>query len=333
MRASAAPPDPSWAALRAHSARLFRRARRHVWMVFGLAALATLAALGLAARRPIRQTATVVLRLTEDVKAPLRLSWTDKALRGYVTEVALSHTALLDLIDRNRLFRRAPGSSERIDPIQAVELMRERIDVEVVQNHAIALIDRDNRPRSAHVRIRFHDGDAARALRLARELGELVVTAGRGQQRQQAELAMHQAAAEVQAARAGLESLRLQATAPALVALQTSSPADVGLAPALREARARLDRAQDNQARAEQRLRGESDQSALNVELLETVPAPPPWPVGKKLAVVASVASLACLPLAALMVGAWDRRIYSSEDIRHLGVRSLGQIGLRREGA
>jgi hypothetical protein len=334
MRARAAPPDPSWAALRAHSGRLFRRARRHVWMVFGLAALATLAALGLAARRPIRQTATVVLRMTEDAKAPLRLQWTDRTLRGHVSDVALSQTSLLALIDRHRLFRRAPGSRERIDPILAVDLLRERITVEVVQNHAIALVDRDNRPRSAHVRISFQDSDPQRAVKVARELGELVVAVGRSQQREQAEVAVRRASAEVQAARGALEGLQLQAAGSGLAAFQARSSADVpGLSQSLQAARGRLDRAYEDLARAEQRVRGDLDRSALEVELLETVPSPPPWPVGKRLAVVAASASLFCFPLAALMVGAWDRRIYTVEDVRHLGIRCLGRLGLTKGGA
>jgi hypothetical protein len=334
MRASAAPPDPSWAALRAHSGRLFRRARHHIWIVFGLAALATLGALGMAARRPIRQTATVVLRMTEDVKAPLRLQWTDRTLRGYVSEVALSQTALLALIDRHRMFRKAPGSSERIDPILAVDLLRERITVEVVQNHAIALVDRDNRPRSAHVRISYQDSEPRRAVKVARELGELVVAVGRSQQREQAEAAVRQASAEVRAARSGLETLRLQAGAPGMAIFQARSAADVpGLSQSLQAARGRLDRGYEELARAEQRLRGDSDSSSLEVELLDTRPAPPPWPVGKKLAVVAVTASLACFPLAALMVGAWDRRIYAVDDLRNLGVRCLGHLGLTKEGA
>jgi hypothetical protein len=334
MRANAAPPDPSWAALSAHSGRLFRRARRHVWRVLGLAALATLGVLFMAARRPVRQTATVVLRMTEDVKAPMRLPWNDKSLRGYVTEVALSQTGLLALIDRHRLFRVAPGSAQRIDPILAVELLRDRMNVEVVQNHAIALVPRDDRPRSAHVRISFQDSDPERAVKLARELGELVVATGRNQQAQQAQQAVLRASAEARAARGLVEGLLLQATSPGMAAFQARSSRDIpGLGDSLQLARARLDRAEEELARAEQRARGESDQTALNVELLETVPAPPPWPRGKRLAVVAVTASLICFPLAALMVGAWDRRIYAVEDIRELGVRCLGHLGLTKEGA
>jgi hypothetical protein len=330
MRASAAPPDPSWAALRVHSGRLFRRARRRVWMVFGVAALATLMALGMAARRPHRQTATVILRMSEDQKAPLRLSWTDRALRGYVNEVALSQTELLALIDRHHMFR----GPDKFDPILAVETLRERIDVEVVQNHAIALVARDNRPRSAHVRISYQDGDPARAVVIARELGELVVAIGRRQQRELAEAAMKQAQAEAQAAHAALDRLRIQATSSPLAPLRARSSRDIpGMGDAFRVAQGRLDRAEESVVQAEQRLRGESDQEALNVELVDTVPSPAPWPVAKKLAVVAAVASLICFPLAALMVGAWDRRIYAVEDLRHLGVRSLGHLGLTKEEA
>lgn len=330
MRDGAVPPDPSWAALREQSARLLRRARRHVWIVFGLAALATLAALGVAARRPVRQSATVALRMTEDVKAPIRMPWTDRALRGYVNEVVFSHTALLALIDRHRMFRGQPG---KFDPILAVELLRERITVEVVQNHAIALLDPDNRPRSAHVAIKFQDSDPARALRVARELGELLVATGRSQQRQQAEAALARATSEAHAARTFLETLRLEAiSTPTLAPLQARSSSDIpGMKDALRLAQARSDRAEETLAMAQRRLRGESEQSGLHLELVNTLPAPPPWPVGKKLAVVAASAALLCFPLAALMVGAWDRRIYAADDLRHLGVRCLGHLGLTKE--
>jgi hypothetical protein len=330
MGTSAAPPDPSWAALRVHTGRLFRRARHHLWMVFGMAALATLAALGVAARRPHRQTATVVLRMTEDVKAPERMPWNDRALRGYVNEVALSQTALLALIDRHRMFRDKPG---RFDPIQAVETLRDRIVVEVVQNHAIALVRRDSRPRSAHIRIKYQDGNPVRAVVIARELGELVVATGRRQQQQQAEAALRMANAEVEAARANLDDLRLQAGASSLAFRARSSRDVPGMADVFRLGQGRLDRAEENLDRARQRLQGDFDDSALYIELLEIVPAPPPWPVAKKLAVVAVAASLVCLPLAALLVGAWDRRIYAIEDLRHLGVRCLGHLGLTKEEA
>jgi hypothetical protein len=329
MRPGAVPPDPSWSALRVHTGRLVRRARRRIWVVLGLAALSTLGTLFLAARRPIRQTAIVVLRMTEDVKAPLRLTWTDKAIRGYVSEVALSQTALLGLIDRHRLFRNQPG---KFDPIAAVDTLRERIEVEVVQNHAIALVARDNRPRSAHVRINYQDGDPARALVIARELGELVVATGRNQQHALAEAAAKEATAEAEDARRALETLRRQATSSSLAPYGARSWGDVpGMADAFRLGRARLDRAEESVERAEQRLRGDFDESTLYVELLETVPAPAPWPVTTKLSVVGTAASLLCFPLAALMVGAWDPRIYSVEDLLHLGVRCLGHFGVEEE--
>ena len=325
MHGGAADAEPSWATLRAHSGRLFRRARRHVWIVFGAAALATLATLFVAARRPVRQTATVVLRMTEDLRAPLRLPWTDRELRGYVNEVALSQTQLLTLIDRHHMFRGKPG---KFDPILAVETFRERILVDVVQNHAIALVERDNRPRSAHVKISYEDGDPERAVTVARELGELLVATGQSQQRQQAEAAMQLAAAELEAARAALQRLRVQAaSAWELVPIHARTSADVpGMHDAVAQAQGRVDRAEEGLVGAQRRLRGELEPSGLDLQ-------PPPWPVAKKLAVVAAMAGLVCFPLAALMVGAWDRRIYASEDIRHLGLRCLGHLGLTKEEA
>jgi hypothetical protein len=185
------------------------------------------------------------------------------------------------------------------------------------------------------VRIRYQDADPQRAMVVARELGELVVAIGRRQQREQAEGAVKVATAEVQAARAALEGLRLEASASSLAPLQAHRSVDIsGMAEAFRVAQGRVDRAEESLAQAEQRLRGEpEDTGALNVELVETVPSPPPWPVAKKLAVVAAAAGIVCFPLAALMVGAWDRRVYAVEDLRHLGVRCLGHLGLAKEDA
>jgi hypothetical protein len=322
--------EPSWAALRAHSGRLFRRACRHVRLVFAIAALVTLAALGLASRRPVRQTATTVLRVTEDAKGDSALPWTDLALRGYVNEVALSQTQLAALIDRHHMFRKV---GERFDPIAAVATLRERIDVAVMQNHAIALIQRDNRPRSAHVRIDYQDGDPERAVLIAHELGELLVETGRGQQQRQAETSLRAAAAEAAAAHAALGGLRQEATAAiGMAPRQARSSADIpGLRDAVRLAQARVDRAEETLANAERRLRSKSDDSGLDIQLLETMPAPPPWPAGKRLAVVAASASVIALPLAMLMVGAWDRRIYTADDLRGRGFRCLGQLGLTKE--
>src|SRR6185436_14688742 len=97
---------------------------------------------------------------------------------------------------------------------------------------------------------------------------------------------VRQATAEARAARGALEGLRLEATASSLAPLQARSSADIpGLAEAFRATQGRVDRAEESLARAEQRLRGEPDDGTLEVQLLETRPAAPPWPVAKKLTV------------------------------------------------
>jgi hypothetical protein len=302
-----------------------------VRLVVGLTALATLGAVAVASRRPLRQRVTVALRLTEDAEGSA-LPWTDRALRGYVNEVALSQTQLARLIDRHHMFRQ-PGV--KFDPIAAVTTLRERIEVDVAQNHTIALIQRDNRPRSAHVRISYEDADPERALVIARELGDLVMETGRRQQQQQAETAARVAAAEARAARAVLQELREEASgAVELAPRQVRSTEDIpGLRDAVRLAEARLDRAEENLASAGRRLRSgaAAGTGPLDIQRLELVEAPPPWPKGQRLAVVAVVASVLCVPLTMLMVGAWDRQIYTAEDLRHHGVRCLGHLGLTKE--
>jgi hypothetical protein len=321
--------EPSWAALGRHSGRLFRRARRHVRLVSGLAALATLGVLVVAIRRPVRQRATVALRLTEDAESSA-LPWTDRALRGYVNEVALSQTQLARLIDRHHMFRQA---GVKFDPIAAVTTLRERIEVEVSQNHTISLIQRDNRPRSAYVRIKYDDGDPERALVIARELGELMVEAGRGEQRQQAETAVRLATAEARAARQVVADLRREATRTIeLAPQQARSTADIpGLRDAVRLAETRLDRAEENVVIAGRRLRNQTFEGGLDIALLETVADPPPWTTSKRLGALAAGASVICVPLTMLLVGAWDRRIYTAEDLRDRGVRCLGHLGLTKE--
>jgi hypothetical protein len=328
MARAVVPPEPSWGALQAQSGRLFRRARRRPGLVVGAAVLGTLMAAGLIARRPVRQTATVALRMTEDAQAPVRLDWNDRALRGYVNEVAFSQVELLAIINRHHMFRNTP----RFDPIVAVDTLRERIEVEVVQNHAIALVERDNRPRSAHVKIKYQDGDPERALAIARELGQLVVATGLRQQREQAGAAARRAEAELGGARAALASLRSQVSSSALAAYQTRSAVDVpGLRDAIRVAQARVDRAEETLASADRRLRGDEGQGSLDIQLLEAAPAPPPWPTGKRVIATATSALLVCLPLAALFVGAWDRRIYAAEDLHRLGARCVGHLALTKE--
>src|SRR5262245_3358706 len=165
-------PEPGWTACWAEAVRLARRARRHMPLVGALAILAAVGALGAAARRPLRTRATVVLRLTETGGGGLgRIGGGDRALRGYVTEVAFTSARLRALAAR--LGTPIGGSAA------AVASLRARITVEVVQNHALALIPPAERPRSAHVRISYDDVDPGRARAMARELGNLLAATGR----------------------------------------------------------------------------------------------------------------------------------------------------------
>jgi hypothetical protein len=317
--------EPSAAALRAESMRLFRRARRRPFWVLWLGALVTVGAAAMAARKPVRQRATVVLRMTEEARSAGQLSWTDKALRGYVNEVAFSNTALLALIKRHKMFR---SQGREFNGADALVQLRERIGVDVAQNHAIALLAPGDRPRSAHVSISYDDGNTERAFAVAMDLGQLVGSTGRGQQRRDAEAALRRASEDEAAARAALDLLRANAASSIRLASRgQSGPSDIpGLTQALRAARSRLDRAESDRVAANLRL--DAPTGALEIELLGYAPSPPPWPRGRKLALVAVVAALLALPMAALLVGAFDRRIYATEDVRRLGIPCLGHVGV-----
>jgi hypothetical protein len=317
--------EPSAAAMRAESTRLFRRARRRPMWVLWLGAFVTFGAAAMAARKPVRQRATVVLRMTEEARSQSQLSWTDKALRGYVNEVAFSNTALLNLIKQHKMFR---SQAREFNAADALVQLRERIAVDVAQNHAIALLAPGDRPRSAHVRISYDDGNPPRAFAVAMDLGQLVVATGRGQQRRDAEVALKRASEEEAAARAALDQLRAEAASSVRLASRgQSGPSDIpGLTQALRAARSRLDRAEADRVAANLRL--DAPTGALDIELLGYAPSPPPWPRARKLAVVIGLTLLLSLPMAALLVGAFDRRIYAAEDVRRLGIPCLGHVGV-----
>src|SRR5262245_29603034 len=142
--------------------RLVRRARRRPGAVLALTALAAVVTATMITFRSPPVRATVVLRMTETEPGATGIGWTGRALRGYVTEVALSRRRLRDVIDEQRL-----TSSAGFAPATALATLQERITVEVIWNQAIALLPPEDRPRSAHVRISFEDKDPERALAVA----------------------------------------------------------------------------------------------------------------------------------------------------------------------
>jgi hypothetical protein len=316
--------EPGWADIGRQASRLARRARRRPALVAACTLAATAAVVTVVARRPMRPRVAVVLRMTETQPGVTRLGWTDRALRGYVTEVAFSQARLRELIRRRHLFRSAIAQ-EGMDG--AVALLRDRITVEVVQNHVIALIPPRDRPHSAHVRIAFEDADPVRGLEVAKDLGRLVESTGEAQRRADLAATLHRWQAGAERSRAEIRELRTQAAVLAVAAPNDAAAAArlQSLREALRIAEARLDREEQSRIAARLALHAEVASGALEIELLPP-PPPPPEPRRAVRCAAAGAAGLAfALPITVLLIGAFDRRVYLPEDLRDLGLRYLGR--------
>jgi hypothetical protein len=318
--------DPDWSDVGAEIERSWRKARRRPWAIAGLTAFFAMAAAGLSARRPVRHQAQITVRLTDpDRREAARAAWTDRALRGYVTEVAFSQSNLLRLMQAYRGPARArsgfapTGGSVRTPvsmPVADIEALRERIEIEVVQNHAIGLMDPADRPRSAHVIIRFSHADRERALSVAKSLAALVASTHADEHQRQLRHAAEQARDTALAARTWV-------TRSVAVGLE-----DVALSG--RQVGALEDAWRDAELRASREESGRG----MEVEVQDPVIASSPAPLRRRVFVAGTCGALLGTPLAVLLLGALDRRVASHADVRRLGLTCVGQFDLdaRRPG-
>ncbi len=259
-----------------------------------LAALGAAVAPGLAAHRS-KPRVTVVLRVTDsDPAGARRTGFAHRALRGHITEVVLSQGRLSEVARRHAL---------------AASDLRRRMTVEVIQNQAISLLPPAGRPRSAHVRIGIQDSDVHRAAAIALDLGRVAAATGHDRRRQEIEAALRRAELTAQEARSGLER--------ALADPAQSSGSNAALA----RAQAREDRAFESLVGARLRHGGVG---ALEIDLLD----PPALPERRPQAAVAvgALTAVLGLPLAALLVGAFDGRVHDARDAAGLGLVLLVSI-------
>lgn len=318
--------EPGMRTLRWQSARLLRRARRRTWLLLAASLLVTLAALGVTARRKPLQKVSAVLRITETNREIAdRSDWNNRALRGYVTEVAFSNAALLEIIQRRKLFRTKDG---RFEPTAALTELREMVAVEVVQNHVISLLEPGERPRSAHIYITVTDSDRDDALMLAQDLAALVAATGLNQRRQQARVDLEATEAAIAQAREVLAKRRAEAVR--IAGLVHTNPVAASqfaaLQHALKVGQARLAVLEKERISIGSRVATTNDTGGLDIEVLDPVVPPPPMPRSQRLLVAGVAAGIVSLPIVALLLGALSRRVHDEDDLRHLGIACLARV-------
>jgi hypothetical protein len=291
-----------------------------------LVALLTLLGAGLVTLKTATQTpefsAEVVLRIVEGADQETRMS--ADQLRDHIWDVAFSGPRLLELIKR---FDLNPRWAD-VDPAYAVDDLREFISLTIWQNDFIAGAELR---RAARVTIGYRTGVQARALPVARALGDILVDAEQGQR--QARLQAQARAAREAVERATSQADRLRAEAALAAAAQAPS---VGIVAARRASEERLRNAQTSAVSAQQRLRASSEGQGVRFEKVDDGHEPTLKSDGLAQAIgMGAVAAVVCVPLFLLLVGAFDPFVLTTEDVLRTGIPILGVVpgtGARRPG-
>jgi len=306
--------------------RLVARARCRPVATVCLAAVIGLVIFAAQARRPRRFRAEVGLLITEGAFAPDGRPRPRGELRAFVNYVAFADARLYELIGRHELMQRL-GTADRADTLAS---MRKLIEVRTWRDYFEGYRQRADPPRTARVTIGFTAPDPTLALTVARDLGELVAEtqtvrkSGEAMaQVEQIRILMGSKAAEAahlrreldQAERASAEQSdlaslwRVQKTTRALEAAERS----------YRRVAAELVSAQVY-ARTVGRV-------GSRVQVVD--PGIPPWRAptqAERLVHQAALALILSLPLAVMLVGAFDPTIRDEQDLRRAGMHLLGRV-------
>ena len=314
----------------AEVARLWRRARRRFGRVLLLALVGTALVVGMRARRPRGAQARVVLRVTEGDLDPTTAPRPAKRLREHVLDVAMASPNLLDIMRRRSLYQ----SQLTRDPTFAIESMREDITVEVWRNYFVEDRQSDGPARSARIAIAYRAATPALAEQVVADLVELVIDVERRARAAHSTLAAERALMEAAELRGDL-ARRRSAIAADRVALEHSEGPRAALTRMrIQDGEAQLQRLSErlpivDKHAAEMELRASLEKAELGLRF-EIVDAPkaPPSSLSRprELVRLGLVTLLILFPLCVIFVGAFDARIYSAEDLLHLGIQPLGSV-------
>ena len=322
--------EPGLGTVVADARRALRRGwARPIW-VLGLSVLMTAATVGWTARRDRLYSTTVVLRVTEADLEAGSAPRTVKNLRDYVSESVFTGHALRGVMNAWDLY----PAQRRLDEQLALDAMREDISVEVWRNYFLEDRYETEPGRTARVSISYRSAQPERAYHVAHELARLVTETEAERRAAQATARRDEVAAALARAREEIVSRRAE-----IVGLELERDRGRGeerarrdlelrdLAGSLEELDRRAREAADALASFEVRLGMERRAIGLVFEVADpgrVARAGPSTPA--YLAMVGAVLFLVALPLAALWIGARDRRLYELGDLERLGLPALGAI-------
>jgi hypothetical protein len=307
------------------------RARRRPLRVLAVTLIFTGVFVAARAQRSPRYLATLHFRISEgDLVDPSHGPVPPRSIREYILHVALSRGRVEQIMKRHH------WSSAHLarNPVAAIDDFREDIEVEVSQNYFIYGRRAWDEPRSAHVSISLTGGDVEKTRAVLHDIGDTILMEQEARRTEYLSGARQMVSAQLWEARARAASLeerigRLRAEV---------AGAGAGL---LEDARARLATLQLQAAGSieqmlaldrrsdELRLSADAERQKLGLvfELIdESMVALAPSLTALQLAGRGAVVLAIALALTALLVGSFDDRIYTADDLASHDLPAFGAL-------
>lgn len=287
-------------------ARLVRRAGAS-WRLWTAAAVIAACVLTIVrARTPPSFEVTLVVRVVEGAVEGPALS--EAEILAQVEDLAFTKERLLGLMRKHvTAFPRVMN-----DQSMALDDLGDRMKIEVSEDDFIEDRQPTDPRRSARVTVSFKAADPQLAWDVANELKGLLVDSGLERQRERARSAHEAATAAVK--RAELD----------VTAAMVEDPG--GRNKRLEMARARLLRAQQDQAEASITSRATTERQALRFDVIDPGRFPPR--VDRRTLLTGTFATSLFLSLLAfaMLSGAYDPRVLDLEDLAELGPPVMGRV-------
>jgi hypothetical protein len=249
-------------------------------------------------------------------------------LDDYTEQVVFARSRLLEIIRARQLY----ASLYARDPQRAVEQMREDLTVTIVGNYFLEYRRQNEGPRSVRVIIEYVSPDPDEASAVVRDLSQLFATtlAGDSHEVVVEALALAQQATQTLRERLQRHERELRVSQSRVAVSGTDPIADVEIRRLQRAITADLDELAVFATReSELRLAREAGAPwALTCHIGDVYVPPRVDRSWRKYAALGVFALLAGLPLCAMAVGAFDRRVYDGDDVRRLGLEPIAYVRL-----
>lgn len=307
--------------------RVLRRARGRPIITLLLATMCASALVVKQARKVPIYSAKVVLRMSEDANTTARRStfFFKEDLREYVWTVVLSNEVLFDIMDEHDLFT----AELELGPEWALEAFRDAARVDVFHNYFVIDPGSDDEARSVRIAMVFSSLEPDLSVAVAEEMAQRFLDHERRARwaaldtlRAQASQQLHQAEEELNRRTAERAELwaRMEATTDDMertrIQVELDTVRDEIEAYTLILEQARRDRTAVELA----------ESGALAVEIAQTIRPQRILKSKKTLAVLGLLGFCFALPLCAIFVGAFDARVYDTEDVERLGLATVGHV-------